>query len=113
MRDEWLMGKKRRRRARRSEWTVDTLKEHNEALRYADNQALMRALGNVATSAKVLAESMKEYKESQNEWRGTINDILAVSRGTKLGIKEFVGWIAFAVTLVVSVLGVFIIKLRP
>jgi len=107
------MGKKRRRRAGRSEWTVDTLKEHVEALRYADNQALMRALETVATSAKVLAESMREYKESQNEWRGTVNDILSVMRGSKSGIKEFVGWIAFAITLVVGVLGVFIVRLKP
>lgn len=51
----------------------------------------------------VLAASQAEYKASQNEWRATINDILAAQRGSKTGSRELV---AYAVTAISVALGI-------
>ena len=60
-----------------------------------------------------MAATYAADKAAANEWRGTINDLLSVMKGSKSGVREFVGWIAFAITLVLGILGVFIVKLKP
>jgi hypothetical protein len=55
--DSWITGHDRRH---------DELESHRLELR----DLLQRALDGVA-------ESLKEYKTSSNEWRGTLNDVIA------------------------------------
>jgi hypothetical protein len=86
-----------------SEWTLSTLKEHFEALRTADKEALDAALTTANTALEVLAENQRAYRDQQNEWRGTINDILAQNRGTKTGARELWGYLVGALALAFAI----------
>ncbi len=107
-----------------SRWTVEMLKEHIDSLREQDHRHSneiremdlrhaneLREMDRAAI--EVLAKNYSADKAMQNEWRGTINDLLAAMRGSKTGIKEFFGWIVAAIMLIIAVLGVFIIKVKP
>lgn len=76
-----------------SEWTLGTLKEHFEALRAADKDAIIQARETTDRALDVLAKKYDADKAAQNEWRGTVSDILAQGRGAKLGIKELIAYV--------------------
>jgi hypothetical protein len=87
-----------------SEWTLDTLKEHFEALRDADREALVHALDAANKALDVLAKKYDADKAAANEWRGTINDILAQGRGARLGIKELVAYVVGVVGIIAGIM---------
>lgn len=120
----------------RNGWTVATLKEHNDALRAADQKyndamraaderlraelraadekfdkerdravqhATDTALASIEKATEVLARTYSTDKASQNEWRGTINDIIS-----KLGgIRAMWGWIVGALGAAVMLWNIF------
>jgi hypothetical protein len=60
-----------------SEWTVDTLKEHFDALREDDQEAIAAALA-AAKEAVIKAEVASEKRfEGINEFRGALNDVVS------------------------------------
>lgn len=69
----------------------------------AGRDARIEALAATSKALDVLAESQKEYKASQNEWRGTINDILATQRGSKTGTRELVAYVVTAISVALGV----------
>ena len=46
-----------------TDWTIDSLKEHFDDLRKADQEAV-----------KVLADNFEKRMANTNEWRGAVND---------------------------------------
>jgi hypothetical protein len=57
-----------------SDWTVDSLKEHLDALRADDKAALAAALVAVEQSNMVTAVENLAWRKQQNEWRGALQD---------------------------------------
>lgn len=107
-------------------WTIDTLKEHFEALRAADQRALsiketadLRALELVSENQAYKEEKANKLREQIGEERGrypTKDDLAAVVRelnavvgpltayvasqqGSAKGIDRFIGWIVAAVAI--------------
>ncbi len=111
---------------RYSQWTVETLKEHFDALqekehafqverdrRYSEQDAarstaLEAALKSIEKATDLLASAYRSDKAAQNEWRGTINDIMSKMGGVKVGTSETYTNIRNAVLIVVA-LGSFIV----
>lgn len=99
--------------ARRSDWTPGTLKAHVDALRRQDRRHAKELRKTDLRHAKELRAEQQfaierlaavytSDKAQANEWRGTINDLLAVMRGSKIGIQGFVGYIIAAITIVAA-----------
>ncbi len=90
------------------------LKEHLLALRDADmrllserdtanKDALAAALAATTKALDVLAEAYKSDKANANEWRATVNDLLAVARGSKTGTRELIAYLVTAITIALAV----------
>lgn len=95
-------------------WTVDLLAAHVEALRKADErfqderdrrytesaradrEALTVAALNAHQKAEKLAMALDEYKETNNEWRKTVSDLIAVMQGGSKGMRDMWGWVVAA-----------------
>jgi hypothetical protein len=104
---------------RYSQWTVETLKQHHDALREADNKflyavlvggfllgherdrrytekdearekALDAALVSIRTATDVLASAYRSDKTAQNEWRATVNDIISKLGGGKASTEKLI-----------------------
>lgn len=98
-----------------SEWTVETLKEHFEALRAADQRALQikeqgdeKALDLAREIQVYKDEKANELREQINQERNLyvrvdqlkpINDYMATHEGRSEGLKDYYGYIvaAFAI----------------
>ena len=57
-----------------SGWTIETLKEHFEALREADKEAVKAALAAAERAVEKAEANAEKWRENANEWRGAMND---------------------------------------
>jgi hypothetical protein len=55
-------------------WTIETLKEHFEKLREADNEATKIALAAAKEAVQIAENNAEKWRQSANEWRGAMND---------------------------------------
>lgn len=97
-----------------SGWNLSAYIAHNEALREADrriqrerdrrykvvdksNSAALRvALDNSTKADEKAEQNLKEYKQSANEWRSTVSDLIAGQQGGSKGMRDLWGWILAA-----------------
>jgi flagellar biosynthesis chaperone FliJ len=68
----------------------------------ANKRAIDTALAATDRALDVLARKYKEDKDSQNEWRGTVNDIISKTSGSSIGMQKMWGAIVILVGLAVS-----------
>lgn len=101
-----------------SGWTTETLYVHFISLleaaekknqqQFSDAKEAVKAALDAAQKAVDKAEgALVGWKESQNEWRGTIADIISRTTGKSTGLD--LGWkiLIGAVTLFAMLLGIF------
>lgn len=111
---------------RYSQWTVETLKQHFDALRQKDAEfqaerdrrytekdedrstALEAALKSIEKATDLLASAYRSDKAAQNEWRGTINDIMSKMGGEKSGASDTYANIRNVILLLIA-MGAFIL----
>jgi len=116
---------------RYSLWTVETLKLHYDALRDADARfqaerdrrytvqdearatALEAALRSIEKATDLLASAYRSDKAAQNEWRGTINDIMSKMSGKDTGATDLWKIIASVIGVAVTVGSVLYAVLKP
>lgn len=102
------------------EWTINNYVAHNEALRKAEEKFQAERdrryteIDKANTAAVVVAEAratkadekieqaLKEYKESNNEWRKTVSDLIAMYQGGSKGMRDMGGWITAAIVTVIT-----------
>ncbi len=114
-------------------WTLEGYVAHNEALREADakfhqerdqryqerdvaNKMAVRAALDAADKASEKTEmALKEYKIGANEWRSTVQDVLARGQGKDTGGTESRGQIAWVVAIIASLIaiGSFVFRAQP
>jgi hypothetical protein len=95
-----------------SGWTLETLKEHYDALREGDQRAIQTALD----AFEKRMDSVNEFRKTLSDQQGTfarkeavdieINNIktrLDQSQGRGAGIKDLAGWIVSGVVAIVAV----------
>jgi len=56
-------------------------------------------------------EALKEYKESANEWRKTVSDLISMQQGSGKGMEKLWGWLAAAFVAIVAVIGLYMRRL--
>lgn len=70
-------------------------------------QALDRLLGIAIEQQKLLSEKLaaqyREDKASQNEWRQTVNDMMALLRGKNAGISTAWGVLIAVLSIVIAI----------
>lgn len=99
---------------RNTHWTIETYAIHNEAMRKADNKfqkerdrryseinkanksSVAVALATATKADEKTEQALKEYKESANEWRKTVSDLIAMQQGGSRGMRDMWGWLVAA-----------------
>lgn len=110
----------------KSEWTMETLKEHFEKILAEKDKAINIALAAAKEAVGVAEKNAEKWRDQANEWRGAMTDreknfmpraefiqykdasekaILAEkgrgdnNEGKQAGIRQFIGWIIAAITV--------------
>lgn len=96
---------------RNTYWTIETYAIHNEAMRRSEKKfqkerdrryaaidkankaTLAVALIEAAKAADKAEQALKEYKESANEWRKTVSDLISMQQGGSKGMRDMWGWL--------------------
>lgn len=116
-----------------SGWTIDTLAQHIEALRESDarfqderdrryrerdesnKQAVKDAMAAADKAAEKTEVALKEYKVGANEWRSTVQDLIARQGGQSQGKDASWSLLLGAAALIVSLIaiGSFVFRAQP
>lgn len=101
-----------------SGWTTETLYVHFMALleaserknqqQFSDAKEAVKAALDAAQKAVDKAErALVGWKESQNEWRGTIADIISKTAGKGAGLSAMWGYVLAAIMLIIAIAGLY------
>lgn len=110
----------------KSDWTVDTLKEHIEKIFIEKDKAINIALAAAKEAVQVAEQNAEKWRANANEWRGAMTDreknfmqkeeflaykeatekalsrektISDKSEGRGTGIKDFRDWVPWAIAV--------------
>ena len=101
------------------EWTVSALHDHIETVlylmeqrnqdRFASQERTTAAALKAAAKAVEKAERLADIRAaSQNEWRGTVSDIIAQGKGSREQTDTLVPWLIAGAGVIVAAISIVI-----